>query len=54
MMKKISTMLARKNLSELINKVFYSKESVVITRRNKDMAVIMSLFEYEKLKNQGN
>jgi len=49
-MKKISSMIARKNLSELVNKVFYAKESIVITRRGKDMAVLMSLFEYEKLK----
>lgn len=42
-MTSVSTKEARDQLSELINRVAYGKERIVLTRRGKELAVIVSL-----------
>lgn len=48
--KKINALKARQNFGELLNKVFYNKEEVVIQRAGKEMAVIISIENYKKWK----
>ena len=42
-MDKITTADARKNLAEIINQVAYGKEPVVLTRRGKELAALVSI-----------
>lgn len=46
---KISTAEARKNFSDIVNKVAYGKETIVLTRRGLDVAALVSIEELELL-----
>jgi prevent-host-death family protein len=39
----ITTVAARRNFSELINRVAYGKDRVVLTRRNRPLAAVVSI-----------
>ena len=45
----LSTAEARKNFAHIINKVAYGDESVILTRRGKEVAALVSLKELELL-----
>jgi len=45
----VSTADARKNFSDLINKVAYGNESIILTRRGKKVAAIVSTDDLELL-----
>ena len=49
MLNTVSTAEARKNLAEIVNKVAYGKEPVVLTRRGKEIAALISMEELELL-----
>ena len=42
-MDKVTTADARKNLAEIINQVAYGKEPIVLTRRGKELAALVSI-----------
>ncbi len=46
----ISTADARKNFAEIVNKVAYGKESIVLTRRGQKIAALVTMDELELLK----
>ncbi|MFH2092203.1 MAG: type II toxin-antitoxin system Phd/YefM family antitoxin [Pseudomonadota bacterium] len=46
---KISTADARKNFADIVNKVAYGKEPIVLTRRGQDVAALISIEELELL-----
>lgn len=39
----------RSNLAEIINRVTYANDQVVVKKHNRDVAMIISLDEYEKI-----
>lgn len=39
----------RSNLADIVNRVTYAKEKIVVKKYNRDVAIIISLDEYEKL-----
>lgn len=39
----------RSNLADIINRVTYAKDKIVIKKHNRDVVMIISLDEYEKL-----
>ena len=41
----ISTAEARKNFADIVNKVAYGKESIVLTRRGHEVAALVSIDE---------
>lgn len=45
----ISTADARKNFADIVNKVAYSKEPIVLTRRGRGVAALISIDELELL-----
>ena len=45
----ISTAEARKNFADIVNKVAYGKEPVVLTRRGQKIAALVSIDELELL-----
>ena len=45
----VSTAEARKKLSEIVNKVAYGKEPIVLTRRGKEIAALISMEELKFL-----
>lgn len=45
----ISTADARKNFADIVNKVAYSKEPVILTRRGRGIAALISIDELELL-----
>ena len=45
----ITTAEARKNFADIVNKVAYGKESIVLTRRGQDVAALVSIDELELL-----
>jgi antitoxin Phd len=47
---KITTAYARKNFADIVNKVAYGKEPVVLTRRGQEIAALVSMDEFELLK----
>ena len=49
MTNKISTAEARKNFADIVNKVAYGKEAIVLTRRGRDVAALVSMAELELL-----
>ena len=49
MLNKISTAEARKKLAEIVNKVAYGKEPVILTRRGEEIAALISMKELELL-----
>ena len=46
---KISTADARKNFADIVNKVAYGKEPIILTRRGQDVAALVSIDELELL-----
>ena len=46
---KISTADARKDFANIVNKVAYGKESIVLTRRGQKIAALVSIEELELL-----
>ena len=46
---KISTADARKNFADIVNRVAYGKEPIVLTRRGQDVAALVSIAELELL-----
>jgi antitoxin Phd len=46
---KVSTADARKNFADIVNKVVYGKEPIVLTRRGQDVAALVSIDELELL-----
>jgi len=45
----ISTAAARKNFADIVNKVAYGQEPVVLTRRGREVAALVSIDELELL-----
>lgn len=45
----ISAAEARKNFSDIVNKVAYGKESVIVTRRGEGVAALVSMDELKLL-----
>ena len=45
----ITTADARKNFADIVNKVAYSKEPIVLTRRGQEIAALISMDELELL-----
>jgi len=45
----ITTAEARKNFADIVNKVAYGKESIVLTRRGQEVAALVSIDEFELL-----
>jgi prevent-host-death family protein len=45
----ISTVEARKNFADIVNKVAYGKEPIVLTRRGRGVAALISIDELELL-----
>ncbi len=39
----------RSNLADIVNRVTYAKDRVIVKKHNRDVALIISLDEYEKL-----
>lgn len=50
MNKTITTADARKNFADLVNKVAYGKEPVVLTRRGQEIAALISIEELQLLR----
>jgi prevent-host-death family protein len=48
-MVKVTTVEARENLSDLINKAAYGKERIVFTRRGKELAAMVPMDDLELL-----
>jgi prevent-host-death family protein len=48
-MEQYSTVRARENFSEMINKAAYGKEAVYLTRRGKPVVVVIPVAEYDRL-----
>ncbi len=46
---KISTADARKNFADIVNKVAYGNELIILTRRGRDVAALVSIDELELL-----
>jgi prevent-host-death family protein len=46
---KVSTADARKNFADILNRVAYGKEQIVLTRRGQDVAALISMKELELL-----
>ena len=53
-MTKISTVKARENFSELINQAAYGKQKVILTRRGKALAALVSMEDYQLLQQLQN
>ena len=49
MHKTITTADARKNFADIVNKVAYGKEPVILTRRGKEIAALISIEELKLL-----
>ena len=45
----VTTAEARKKLAEIVNKVAYGKEPVILTRRGEEIAALISMEELELL-----
>ncbi len=45
----VSTADARKKFADIVNKVAYGKESIVLTRRGQEIAALISIEELELL-----
>ncbi len=48
-MTRVTTAEARKKLAEIVNRVAYGKEPVVLTRRGEEIAALISMEELELL-----
>jgi antitoxin Phd len=49
MITKITTAEARKNFADIINNVAYGKDPIVLTRRGKELAALVSIEDLELL-----
>ena len=49
MHKTITTADARKNFADIVNKVAYGKESIILTRRGQEIAALISIEELKLL-----
>jgi antitoxin Phd len=49
MYKTITTADARKNFADIVNKVAYGKESIILTRRGQEIAALISIEELKLL-----
>lgn len=49
MIAKITTAEARKNLAEIVNNVAYGKDTVILTRRGKALAALVSIDDLKLL-----
>ncbi len=49
MITKISTADARKNLSNIVNRVSFGKESIILTRRGEEIAALIAIDELRLL-----
>ncbi|MBI3660042.1 type II toxin-antitoxin system Phd/YefM family antitoxin [Candidatus Acetothermia bacterium] len=54
MTKKVTAIKARQNLGELLEEVYYRNDHFIVTRRQKAMAVIIPVDDYERLMKQRN
>jgi len=52
MLKEVNALRARQNLGELLEEVYYNSDHFVIKRREKAMAVLIPLEEYEAWRRQ--
>lgn len=52
MVKTLSTAAARANFGDVLNGVYYTKEPVVVEKKGKPVAVIISPDQYEALRSQ--
>lgn len=52
MVKTVSTAKARANFGDVLNSVFYTKEPVIVEKKGKVVAVIISPDEYERYRQQ--
>lgn len=48
----INTVDAKEEFSELLNRVFHNKENIVLTRRGKEIAVIISMDDFSLLQKE--
>lgn len=46
---KVSTADARKHLADIVNRVAYGQEAIILTRRGQDVAALVSIAELELL-----
>lgn len=49
-MKKVSTVEFRENISECLNQAAYGNNPQVVTRRGKEIAILISVKEYLRLR----
>ena len=49
MFTKVTTADARNNFADIVNKVAYGKEPIILTRRGQDIAALVSIEELELL-----
>ncbi len=49
-MHKMTTVEARENLSELINKAAYGNERIVLTRRGKELVAVVPIKDLNRLR----
>jgi len=49
-MTKISTVEARENFSEIINKAAYGNERIILTRRGKELVAVVPLKDLEMIR----
>ena len=47
---RIPTSRGREELSDLVNRVAYAQEQIVFTRHGKDIAVLISMDDFERLR----
>jgi prevent-host-death family protein len=52
-MKRLNAAEVRKDLAEALNQVAYAKERIVIHRRGKDVAVLISMEDFRLLQSLG-
>jgi len=50
----ISTLEAKEHFSDLINRVSHHKERIILTRRGKEIAAIISIEDLNELQNKQN
>jgi len=51
-MRMMTTVEARDNFSDMINQAAYGQQRIVLTRRGKPLAAVISISELEKLQQQ--
>ncbi len=49
MINKVTTAEARKNLADIVNNVAFGKDTVILTRRGKELAALISIEDLELL-----